>query len=997
MAKGSVVTVPLLGLDTKTDDESLALGALTICDNAVFTTPGRLAKRPGLNRLANSVVGGSAISSSVGLATFQNELLHLDGSHLRSWVPSQGRWHDRGRLSVASVTDRYVTSNTYAQRNGDSTYCNGIKYFAYEDSRGGLRMAIKDATTDAVLVSDVSFSTTGVEPRCLTYSGSLPLFTFIDNAFLQCTSVDASGDTFALPTLADNLMLGGVHDVCTDGADLIATYALDAVTGSVTTRALQVPFTSPRWTTTFNVTGTLQAVACFPDASGNRWIVAAGEPNVAIAVLNANGALIAGPIDIPYPAKVFEGGFRWTRVAGTFAGGKAHVFAEEHSGTENNLPAGARTSLAVLTLNGSTISTVACNVLLRNHGLASKPFVSNNEVMVTVVSDSTTQGTFYVVAADGHIASRFLVGDATGVRAKVTLPFVNALPGGTFEVATEREGNVEIDASDGKYSITRRIGLNETSLEFNGTPVTVTLASNLLTAGARGFIYDGNAVYEQGFDSRPEVKSATDSGSPGVITPGTYQYAFTYEWTDNFGQVQSSGASDLLNFNNATGNVVTFVVTKLQTTLKQSVRIVGYRSAVDPDASSGTIILQRFTSAIVPYVNDQASDVIVISDNSFNADVLVAPALYSSTGELADTPIPPCTIVEVFKQRVFCAGLEDPSQLAYSKLANRDGVAVEFSSKLTLPTNAGGDLASGPVTALKAMDDKLIIFKRSSISIIAGDGPDNTGGGSDYGLPQLVSSDVGCTDPRSLVLIPEGVMFDSSDGIYLLDRSMQVSYIGAPVESTNGQRIVGATLTPNTNQARFACSDGPTLVFDYIAKQWSHFTYPTLEGSTVWNDAYVITDTGGRVYVEDPSSFTDAGAPIKLKLRTGWIAGSGILGFSRIRNLWLLGKYVGPHQLVASVEYDGQEGSGYTTTFDSTSIINATAYGTGPYGVGAYGGSPLPYQLGWTLPRQKCRSLRITIEDSQSSGFNQGVQLKAMAIEISAYPGLNRLPSQATK
>lgn len=848
-------------------------------------------------------------------------------------------------------------------------------------------MCVRDDSTGATLTTDSQLSTTGVAPRCIVYRNSLPLITFFEGVLLQCVSVDSSGDFTRLSMLVTDASIVQAYDVNAVNRDLVVAYSNN--TFGLTVSAFVAPFTGPRWSTTVS-SGQQNVVSCFADPQGNTW-VAAGDSSV-VTLYRFRGA--TGALDFSTSLALPRNSHTnnvWTRITGVVANNSIYVFAEESSTSTSD----ACVRMATLSWNGVSVGTPTCSTFILGHGLASRPFVDDGEVSVIVVADSNDQSNYFCVDADRHCSARFLGGDANGVRSTATLPNVNFTSLGC-SVATEREGNIEIDVTNGKYTIGRRVGMNETLLDFNASPTSVSLANNLLTAGARGFIYDGNAVYEQGFDQSPTVVSSSLVGFP-VMTGGTYQYAFTYEWTDGQGQVQSSGPSALLNVNNPSGVAAQFVVRNLRTTLKQSVRIVGYRSAVDPDASSGTIILQRFTSIDNPTVNSITTDWSTITDTTPNADVLVAPALYSSTGELADTPIPPCTIVEVFKQRVFCAGLEDPSQLAYSKLANRDGVAVEFSNKLTLPTNAGGDLASGPVTALKAMDDKLIIFKRSSISIIAGDGPDNTGGGSDYGLPQLVSSDVGCTDPRSLVLIPEGVMFDSSDGIYLLDRSMQVSYIGAPVESTNGQRIVGATLTPNTNQARFACSDGPTLVFDYIAKQWSHFTYPTLEGSTVWNDAYVITDTGGRVYVEDPSSFTDAGAPIKLKLRTGWIAGSGILGFSRIRNLWLLGKYVGPHQLVASVEYDGQEGSGYTTTFDSTSIINATAYGTGPYGVGAYGGSPLPYQLGWTLPRQKCRSLRITIEDSQSSGFNQGVQLKAMAIEISAYPGLNRLPSQATK
>lgn len=56
-----------------------------------------------------------------------------------------------------------------------------------------------------------------------------------------------------------------------------------------------------------------------------------------------------------------------------------------------------------------------------------------------------------------------------------------------------------------------------------------------------------------------------------------------------------------------------------------------------------------------------------------------------------------------------------------------------------------------------------------------GNGPDATGANSDYGDPTLITSDVGCINDNSVVIMPQGLMFQSAKGIYLLDQSLKLN------------------------------------------------------------------------------------------------------------------------------------------------------------------------------------------------------------------------------
>jgi hypothetical protein len=89
----------------------------------------------------------------------------------------------------------------------------------------------------------------------------------------------------------------------------------------------------------------------------------------------------------------------------------------------------------------------------------------------------------------------------------------------------------------------------------------------------------------------------------------------------------------------------------------------------------------------------------------------------------------------------------------------------EFSDALYLQVGVN-------VTALAELDDKLIAFGDNSTYVISGDGPEPTGANNSFSAPFKVSADVGCSRPDTITTIPQGLMFVSQKGIFLLDRGM---------------------------------------------------------------------------------------------------------------------------------------------------------------------------------------------------------------------------------
>jgi len=282
------------------------------------------------------------------------------------------------------------------------------------------------------------------------------------------------------------------------------------------------------------------------------------------------------------------------------------------------------------------------------------------------------------------------------------------------------------------------------------------------------------------------------------------------------------------------------------------------------------------------------------------------------------------------------------------------------------------DQKAGPITAAIAMDDKFILFTRRKPYYVVGTGPAPNGANSDFTDPVEIAADTGCNNRKSVIVTPIGVIFQSDNGIYVLDRSLQVSYIGADVETFNNAMITSAQLIPGLTQVRFTLDTGVTLVYDYFMKQWSERIDMNASDSTIFQNKFTFIGPSGQLVQETPSGFTDSGNFIQLELETGWMNFAGVQGFQRVREFLILGEYKSTHTLQVQFAYD-----------------------FGPY-VDTVNVTPDPslkYQYRVFLPRQKMEALKIKVTELQPSGFGQGLSLSNFAFEVGVKKGLNKMPA----
>src|SRR5690606_28361376 len=137
----------------------------------------------------------------------------------------------------------------------------------------------------------------------------------------------------------------------------------------------------------------------------------------------------------------------------------------------------------------------------------------------------------------------------------------------------------------------------------------------------------------------------------------------------------------------------------------------------------------------------------------------------------------------------------------------------------------------------------------------------------------------------------------SKKGFYLLDRSLQLSYIGADVEAYNSIEVVGSELLPDRNEIRFLLATGDSLHFDYYFKQWSVHKNISGKGTALWQGKYTWVDSVGRVHVENKNKYLDGTSNYSLMMETNWIALSNLQDFGRIRKAWVLGDFKSDHKM----------------------------------------------------------------------------------------------------
>ena len=1022
-----LISIPLVGgINTKTDPKALNAPKLTALENGIFTKQGTIKKRNGYTQLGNKTeaLSPATIAKARAIAALDGETLLFDDEKLYSYSAASDEWLDRGACQSVSVAQSTVCYTDAAQTSADRATAGDVTLYAWEDSAGGVRYSLINESTGAVyaMASQTPLGVNTAWPKCIACSGLLFLFWY-NTSDHKVYVLRINPQLVTQSLLAGNVMVVDdinttlpLYDIAVSGSRIVFVYS---VQGS---NLLKIGY----WKTgggfqgaltSLAITDTLQALAVDVAPADSP---SAGQIGVAYGTHGAHWKVRATFFDASStpPLAITSGttddqasGHDYKNIACSFSpGGRSgnnllNIFFETKApnvvlgGTRHGGQEPTRQNVWSGTVD-STGSASTAAIVMKHSGLGSKAWRDGNRCYVNIVFDSPLQATYFTMRDDAVLVAKSCPSVAQGLTPKQTLPQVQNISGRQYVWAGIFKRQLDALAStinsSARNIVYTHTGIKEVTLDFDDAQShrTAQVGKALYVSG--GFLqqYDGVSAVESGFHLYPEGVSwvGTNSG----VSP-SYAYRVDYEWTNEKGEREQSSSDTVLLVNHALP--LTLTIPTLAHTAKQGTRsnvsIAVYRTAEDPanDAPFYRVSSTDPTTAGSNngyLVNDPTQDVLSFVDNMADATLITQELDYQNSGELDNVAPPAASIMAAGKTRIFLAGLEDPNQVQFAKLTFPDG-AVAFNDANTVQL----DQLGGPITAMAILNDNLIIFKKRHIYVLTGPGPNNLGVG-EFSDPELVTSDAGCTNQRSIIATPSGLIFQTDKGIYLLTQQMLLEYVGADVEAYNSQVITAATLLSDSNQARFLTNDGKTLLYDYFYNQWSTFTGHEGVDATLVSGTYLYARGNGTVMRETAGRFTDGDNSFTLRIETSWLKLNGLQGFQRVDELEVVGEYKSPHRLRLGIAYDYEYGFNQSLIWDPATALDTGTYGSGsPYGADSvYGGSGSSvYQARFFMPRQKCESIRYRIEDLPGSPPGESFQITELSLWAGMKKGQYKLPA----
>lgn len=991
------------GVDTKTDPKRVQSGKFLSLQNTVFNKGGLLQKRNGYAKLSTLPANNYSY-----LTTFNGNLTAV-GNNIAAYNTGNNAWVSKGMLEPLSVSTLPLIRNNLNQTMCDSAIsANGLMCTVYLETNGSTttaKYAIANAVTGQNIVAPAVIpvaSGTVTGGLRVFYLGTNFIIVFTNvitgTSYLQYVSVNSYTPTTisANTTIAsaytpsstlswdgvmvsNKLFLG--YNTTSGGQSVKVTYLNSVLTfGPTASFAASI---ATMISLTADATNPLNPViyASFYDsASSTGYSVAVDQ--------NCNVLMTAKQI-------IASGAF--LNLASAAQNGVLTVFSEANNSYSGGSGLPTHFINKITITNFTTVSAIS--VSIRSVGLASKAFIYNSRIYYFSAFQSAYQPGYFLIdgtlstSASPVIAAKIAYQNGggyltTGLPNVVLNGNTASIPYLVKDLIQAVNKGTALTTGTQTAGIYSQTGINLVYFKFGTTGLdTAEVGNNLHLTGGFLQMYDGYLPVEHNFFVYPDIDQATPanaavwsttSGSmkaqpDGATNTNAYFYQFTYEWTDNQGNAFRSAPSipiAVTTTGSGTTGSVSLSIPTLRLTMKVAnpVKLVVYRWSVAQQNYFQT------TSITSPILNDPTVDSITYVDVNADSAILGNNLIYTTGGVVEDFNAPASNILALFDTRLWLVNAEDPNLLWYSKQVI-ENTPVEMSDLFTIyvPPTTATQGTTGPITALAPMDDKLIIAKQNAFLYINGAGPDNTGANNQYASPTFITATVGCNNQNSIVLMPQGLMFQSDKGIWLLDRSLNTSYIGAPVEDfTLNAKVTSAVNVPATNQIRFTLDSGVTLMYDYFYGQWGTFVGVPAVSSCIFQGFHTFINSYGATYQETPGFYLDGSTPVLMSFKTGPLRIGELQNYQRAYFFYLLGTYISPHKLQVNLFFNYETNPSQSLLITPTNY--STNYGTGvsqtPYGQGnPYGGKSSLEEWRIFLQQQRCMAFNIQVQEVFDPSF----------------------------
>lgn len=1011
-----VVSIPFTGgIDSKTSEHVLPPDRLSILDNGEFTQHGKMRARPGFVALPDVTLAGTQIEGAasvtplgtkLGVATRAGELLLITDERLYSSDSARQAWIHKGQHFPVTHTLSEVAHVNASQTYASTATAGGITAVIWEDSRGGVRYSVYNVE-GAALALDVSIGSSNV-----SRPWAVPLGTNVLLLWAEHTTNAVRGrllrpnDLLASVAATHTVLVGDLaasrqYAVASDGTDLFVAYKAD---GSVVAAGVGLAKITPFGVTTWKVGISADVPTCLDVAyhTGSSRAATGWYDGTSVKLVQttaSTGAVAVAVDTINTLANV-------VRVA-------CGPCVDASNG--NTFTAAYEVSAASTDLHYTVIENAFGGSTIQHAHLASSGFQlrASGVCFFLLGHDSRTglQNSYYLYSDRGLLSGQMLYQTA------LDRPSADHLAR-FWDLKTALGFKRALDA-EGTSAVFTHAGISVLTLGALPKPSFAEAGGTAYLSGSCLWAYDGQGVTEANTLMYPDVINTyladTDlvpSNGTGSMNAGAATVQYNYRWyyearRANGERIRSSALTVAVRLDAAEDTVTCTLPTLAHTRWRDDLSLtesfsdcalVGYRSI----ANDTTGIYYKITSDDPSVVagnncylyNDPTNSTVTFVDGLSDALLISREVDYLTRGEIEHIAPPGPALVAAVGDRVWLAGGGIPAgTLRFSKL-RFFGEPAEFSDLLSVD-----DLpeVGGEITKLSYINESAVAFRETGITAIVGDGVNNTGSAGGF-TSQAVTADLGCSGVA--VVVPTGVMFCSTKGIYQLDQAYNLTYVGAAVERYNAQTFTGGCVLPGTNQVLFTSSEtgnaGRSLMFDYVFSQWSTWTLRASD-LAVWGETVAVLNTfDDLVAYRDPDSYLDSGSTYNLRARTGPLRlADTVQGFGRLRRFTLLGTYRSAHRLTIGLIYDRDTAPYETVVWDPSTVIAAaevwgsdTTWGSGDYWGGPRDGNT--YQFEHKPMRQKFSSIRFEFSMTPGTNPGAGYELTELALEVALKTGLQR-------
>lgn len=518
------------GIDNKTDDKLDIPGKLTVLQNGVFLKNGKINKRNGLLSLSNLDDNLLPISSGTGLATLNKQLISWSNDSVYSYDSTHNARIQKGKNKVISSSLTQVSNSNV--KNQTMAIIQGTEVYAYvkiiPGAPSALFFLVKDSATGNIIKPETLITPFGTNPKIVSSSYGLVVISYVVVSqlryliynYLNPASYIAdviAGDVAASPS--------NQYDVYTDNSNFYYSYF--SSTGNVKVVAI-----NPNGIVGDGTNG-LPAPVSFASSFGTS-ICIFGEGNNSATNYNLYVAFYDGSfyvrcftvkrtdfttVTAPHNTYITAGASILNLTGVRTAGGASDTYYiivtldSKVLINANGQKYTQKESLGIVKVSGGITGTQS--TIYTDGGLVSAAVRTLDSIYFMIGQNLSFQSSYYLVKLDENLPlSNCLVVLSQNLYSNAGIAFAGCLS--PLSVNNDiMPFAVVKTVYEGTFHSKEQIANTLFKLEYNLTKSikSVQLGNNLLIAGAKTQMFDGDTIDSAGMNFPENISIFNYSGN----------------------------------------------------------------------------------------------------------------------------------------------------------------------------------------------------------------------------------------------------------------------------------------------------------------------------------------------------------------------------------------------------------------------------------------------------------------------------------------------------